>query len=488
MKKQLITLCLLASFLLAGCGNTTPATSTDTTAATGNDSVVTTAPEPEKDPLMDDLGEFDFDGYTYRVLSVKYDPAASFTLFDTQTINGELLNDTLYKRNREIEERFKIVFSASEDTYANNYKKLQNSVNSNSDEFDMIQVINRNAFSAGLAGQLADVEDMKYLNPEKDYYLKDINDQLSIAGKQFFYYTEESLHTFERPNCLVYNKDIAENYNLENFYELVRNGKWTLDKLYENAQKVSADLDGNGVYDAEDQYGFIGTADYMFASLYNGAGELTIRKGSDDIPYFAAISSDRFATIIDGILNQLNGGSHIRLHDQSKYTQTVEEFTANKSLFAATVVGRIATFREMESDYGLLPYPKFDEAQDRYYSRVIDGWLHVVPSTNPDPERTSVIMEALASGTARLFIPAYYENYISLRALRDEDSVEMLNLIKDTRIMDLGECPWYSNVRVKYSKDLLLKQTVQLASLNASIDTAVGKLIEDAVKTLNQLP
>ena len=64
----------------------------------------------------------------------------------------------------------------------------------------------------------------------------------------------------------------------------------------------------------------------------------------------------------------------------------------------------------------------------------------------------------------------------------------MLDLIKDTRIMDLGECPWYSNVRVKYSKDLLLKQTVQLASLNASIDTAVGKLIEDAVKTLNQLP
>ena len=65
MKKQLITLCLLASFLLAGCGNTTPATSTDTTAATGNDSVVTTAPEPEKDPLMDDLGECDFGGGTF---------------------------------------------------------------------------------------------------------------------------------------------------------------------------------------------------------------------------------------------------------------------------------------------------------------------------------------------------------------------------------------------------------------------------------------
>ena len=97
MKKQLITLCLLASFLLAGCGNTTPATSTDTTVATDNDSVVTTAPEPEKDPLMDDLGEFDFGGYTYRVLSVQYNPASSFTLFDTQTINGELLNDTLYK-------------------------------------------------------------------------------------------------------------------------------------------------------------------------------------------------------------------------------------------------------------------------------------------------------------------------------------------------------------------------------------------------------
>lgn len=487
MKKQLITVGLLLSMLTSvGCGSadnqpveTGDAPLPETTLAE------TTEPVEEVDPLMDDLGEFDFDGYPYRVLSVKYDPATAFTLFDTQTTNGDVLNDALYKRNREIEERFHIKFVSFEDTYKNNYSTLKNSVNSNSDEYDMIQVINRNAFSAALDGLLVPASEMTYLNPEKDYYMQELNEQLSIAGKNFFYYSDESIHTFERAACLIYNKEIAEDHGLENYYNLVREGKWTLDKLYADAQKVTSDLDGNGVYDKNDRFGLIGCADYVYPSLYNGAGVMTIRKDNEDIPYFAALGSDRFATVIDGILSQLNSGDHIRVTSKSNFKDSVADFANDSALFAGIVIGRLTNAREMESDYGLLPFPKYDETQEQYYSRVVDGWLHVVPATNPDPERTSVIMEALASGTARHIIPAYYDNVLSIRALRDEDSVEMLDLIRSTLVVDLGECPWYSTVRTKYSYDLLYDQKVQLASLNASLAPQVDALIENALKALD---
>ena len=497
MKKRLIVAGLaLLMLLTVGCNKTEDLLGENMTEVTGTaalsaatDAQTTvieqTEPIVEVDPLEDELGEFDFGGYTYRVLSCTYDPAAAFTMFDTEGITGDILNDAIYQRNREIEERFHIVFVASEGSYSSNYQTLTTSVSAGADEYDMIQVINRNAFSAGLAGQLASVDSMTYLNPSKAYYMQEMNNQLSISGKNFFYYSEESVHAFERACCLIFNKSLVEAYHLEDYYELVRTGKWTLEKFYSEAQKVAEDLDGNGVYNEADRYGIIGTADYLFASIYNGAGEMTVRKDNDDIPYFAAITSERFTNVIDQLLNEMNGGHHIRLNNKAKYDQTVSEFTANSALFAATVVGRVANVKEMTSDYGLLPFPKYDEGQEAYYSRVIDGWLHVVPATNPDPERTSVIMEALASGTAREFIPAYYDNVLSMRALRDEDSVEMLDLIRSTRVMDLGECPWFENVRKKYSYDLLFDQSIPLASLNASIEKSVNAVIKEAIQKLN---
>ena len=124
---------LLAALLLASCGSGT--TQTDGTSdSTGETS---TEPEETKDPLMDDLGEYDFGGYEYRVLSAEYDPNGTFVLFDTEEETGEVLVDSLYKRNREIEERFNIKFVASEDNYDNNFKTLRQTALAQEDAYDM---------------------------------------------------------------------------------------------------------------------------------------------------------------------------------------------------------------------------------------------------------------------------------------------------------------------------------------------------------------
>ena len=486
MKKRLITFVLLLTmFLSVGCSGDKQ---TDTKQPPDTASTVTTeAPETE-DLLNDELGEFDFNKYKFRVLSVTHNPANAFTQFDAETITGEIMNDALYKRNRELEKRFNFVFEPMDDSYANNFKRLKNAVGSQSDEFDMVQVINRNAFSAAVEGLLMPVDELTYLNPKKPYYMHEINNQMSIKGKNFFYYSEESVYTLERTNCLAFNYDIVEDNGLGDYYQLVRDKKWTLERLYSDAQKVTKDVDGNSIYDENDIYGLIGSSDWMFAGIYNGAGELTIRKNSDDIPYFASGSSERFANIIEELLNQLNSGPHIRVNGTSNRNETVKEFVADRALFAGLTIGYLQNCREMENDYGVLPYPLYDETQDQYYSRVLDGWLHVVPITNPDPVRTSVIMEALASASAKQIIPAYYDNVLSMRALRDEEGVEMLDLIRATRMLDMGECPWFSAVRSKYTTKLLYEQSVQLASLNASIEPAINALIESAVTAIDALP
>ena len=64
--------------------------------------------------------------------------------------------------------------------------------------------------------------------------------------------------------------------------------------------------------------------------------------------------------------------------------------------------------------------------------------LFLVPITNPDPERISVILEALCAEGYRSVIPAYYEVALQKKYTRDDLSVQMLDIIKEGRVFDIG--------------------------------------------------
>lgn len=466
---------LLAALLLASCGSGTAQTD-GTSDSTGETS---TEPEETKDPLMDDLGEYDFGGYEYRVLSAEYDPNGTFVLFDTEEETGEVLVDSLYKRNREIEERFNIKFVASEDNYDNNFKTLRQTALAQEDAYDMIMLINRNAFSVAVEGLLMPVSKLTHLNLEKDYYLHDINDALTINGKRFLVYSEESVYTFERAAVIAFNKKLADDLRIDDLYKSVEDGKWTNDMMFTYAEMATKDIDGDGTLTKDDQWGITGHNSYVYPTFWLSANETIIKKDKDDIPYINSMTSEKFDSIVSMLIDKRNSGKIFNTNDD--VGKVNEYFMNDKALFISTVVGRLFAFRDMKTDFGVIPYPKYDEAQDRYYTGVVDAWLHVVPVTNPDPERTSVIMEALASGSARYVFPAYYEKAMSQKVLRDEKSVEMMELIQSTRIIDMGQCPWNDTFVVPYLYQVILGQSDQLASLNASIKDKALATIQEAI-------
>ena len=135
---------------------------------------------------------------------------------------------------------------------------------------------------------------------------------------------------------------------------------------------------------------------------------------------------------------------------------------------------------------GILPLPKYDAAQEKYRSRVIDGWLHVVPASVSDPEYVGIIMEALAYESYKTVFPSYYENFVYYKILRDKESIEMMDLIKNTRMMDMGDVPFYDTVRSKYHSAVEQKSE-SFASITASIQPAAEKAIEEAVAKIKEL-
>ena len=86
------------------------------------------------------------------------------------------------------------------------------------------------------------------------------------------------------------------------------------------------------------------------------------------------------------------------------------------------------TLRECEVDVGILPYPKYDEAQENYISQDWGG-LMSVPNSISDPDMVGATMELLAWESSNEVLPSYYDITLSGKLSRDEDSRNMLELL-----------------------------------------------------------
>ena len=83
----------------------------------------------------------------------------------------------------------------------------------------------------------------------------------------------------------------------------------------------------------------------------------------------------------------------------------------------------LSQFRASEVIFGIVPGPKFDETQDRYYTSYSTYNLGVmaVPATAGDPARTGTVLEAMAAASVDTLSPAYYDICLNGKYIRDDE-------------------------------------------------------------------
>ena len=116
-------------------------------------------------------------------------------------------------------------------------------------------------------------------------------------------------------------------------------------------------------------------------------------------------------------------------------------FANDQVLFYSRYLCIIKKYRDMDTDFGVLPYPKFDEAQKEYYHTVAPyGCSFIcVPAVVEDVEMTGSVLEAMACESMYTVTPAYYDITLEGKQLRDDESAEMLDIILGSRVFDLGQ-------------------------------------------------
>lgn len=383
--------------------------------------------------ISDDLPEEDYEGYHFVILARdRGDFVADIGAGLAET--GDIVDDAIYKRNFNVENRFNIVLDANH--VGDPISELRKTVSSQDDAYQMMLGQAIEIGSAALEGNYLDwYEDLPYVNLEKPWYIGNAVDALSIENHAFIMAGEFDLSILRFTYCMFFNKKIAEDYNIENLYGLVNDGAWTLDKLDQVVAGVHEDLDGDGKITDQDLIGF--TTDFYSAAItyqyaFNNPVMTKTEQGIPEVTFLNGKMDDIVDKLIDFFYN--NEGS---LPGGWGFSGPI--WNAGHSLFLNGLFQGCISYRDLEFDFGIIPYPKWDEKQDTYYT-MSDGAhdLQSVPVTVANLDRASCIVEALNAESYKEVIPVYYDIALKVKYSRDEESVQVLDQLLSARTFDFG--------------------------------------------------
>ena len=435
--------------------------------------------QPADDKLVyDDVPELDFGGYEYRVLFGDFGERSGVHFYP-ETEEGEVLNDSVYRRNLKVQERFNVEFKAT--TVAGGGSgTLTKSVNAGSDDYDMIMVVDREAHTASERNLLYPINKLEYVDLSKPYWMQEVNRLISVGNKLDYAFSDEVLSVFENTIVVYFNKKMAQDLGLEDFYSLVRTGEWTFDRFFESARAGIKNVSGSEKMTDDDYWGIIADPG-LFYSFWINAGINTVEKDENDIPYFNLPGNERFFNVCQKGFDNLTVEGIYNANSSSAASNTF--FRNGRALFNVGLIMEMIDLRDMPDDFGALPFPKYDSVQERYYTRLGGGRPFVIPATNQRPDIAGAVMESMACETRNTVFPAYYESSLKNKFSRDLDTVEMLDLIRETSTWDFGCITWGQQIGGPLV-DIFAKKTNTIASWVEKNQEKIETLIQKSVDAI----
>ena len=430
-KKRTLAL-ILAALMTAGavsCGGNTADTGDGTKPDVSSDAATET-------PAMKYEFTKEFEGRTINVMNYA-DPWTSHSKIYPESEDGEPLNDAEYKAVRKLEEEMGITFVETNVNHEEYPTKVGNILASADDEYDIVYVSYQSLYKFATSGYLMNLLDADRLSLQSDWWIHENNELLAVNGKLYSAEGYSNLTVVDFINILMYNETLAEKVGLDAPYDLVKEGKWTLDKFAEYL-KAGASLNlGTDADDSDNIWTFDQPGNGSACSgLMVGAGEMTISCDSGKLVFDAG--SERFMNICEKIASVMTQNKDVMFNKEPYGVGTV--FKTGQALLAYGEITGTASLREANFAFGVLPNPKFDEAQERYYSR--KSWPSAsvaIPNAAKDAECSAAVADALTYLFYDMVWPVYRGKVLEQKQLRNEESIEMLDIILKSSAPDLSD-------------------------------------------------
>ena len=150
-----------------------------------------------------------------------------------------------------------------------------------------------------------------------------------------------------------------------------------------------------------------------------------------------------------------------------------------------SAIGNAVGLRDMESDFGVLPYPKYNPEDENYRNRNFGSSYFAIPITAKNLEMSAVVLEAQNFYSYRDVRPTYYETILKDKVARDQETAEMLDLVIDTCYID----PFFVyGTNLSYVADkpfnLIVSKSDTYASEMQRLEKPVSKQLDKLIEAI----
>jgi len=450
MKKttRILLLVLVACFIFASCDQT-PATGktgdvkpTGKTAQTADTGVGSTEEDPYK---FEPVAGLDFGGEDFTILVPISGGWSQYLDFTPTEKTEDAVSDANYERKQQLKELYNV--NITEIIGSSNVAedaKIDHKAGNNT--YDAIHVPTSLIGQLAQGGYLVDLKTLSSVHLENPWYNQNAVRQLSIGGKLFFTLGDISIVDNDGIATMMFHKGLIEENNLTSPYKYIQDDEWTFDNFYALCKGFASDANGDGNIDMMDNWGYLSAYSSMIGQLISCGVEMCT-KDENDLPVLS-IWSDRNAEIVEKVLEMYIDNTttfHVdqidknRTGGQSIYEYGNTMFMENRLLFRQTAMYRAIQCRQMEEDFGIIPYPKYDKEQKEYKHTFSTATpVIAILNTADDPESNGAVIEALSYYGRTIVLPEYKERLLKGIVSRDEESEFCLDIIFDSADYDLG--------------------------------------------------
>ena len=408
--------------------------------------------------------------YTANVPDVKYDGAEFIILTSyanedvkrpefggvgDEEIVEDVVNTAIKTRNDIVEDKLDIDIFENKIIDSNRwgsgatYTRISTALSSGALDFHMAAPSLFNSATLAQNGYLEDMMQLEYLHElSESWWHKHFVNEVSLFGKVFYTSGDISFYNFNATAAILFNKELFAEYEIEDPYQLVKDKQWTLDKLREiQTIEFSSDIDANNIIDYNDKVSITSSNDMMWAQFFGCGGRIVSKNGEGE-PYLS-IWSETNNNYVNKIVEIMQDTRNIILADD--YFGVVdwpgelvqETFTSGRALMHIGSIATVDATSDMAYEFGILPYPLYDENQEDYYS-FLNPWVGgsvCIPFGHDDEtlEYISIVMETMGAEGKNEITPQFYEVALKRQKTRDDDSQEMLDIISSTVGCDFGQ-------------------------------------------------
>ena len=448
----LLVMVLLASFVLGACDQgDNPPNVTDNGTGTGTQPAGSEGTTKWIDTLPGDLK---YDGYDFVVgwsNAWGYNEIA-FTYEDAL---GDTINAEIYERNMLTEEKLGITVS---DYHMGDWDAVgdvleEMSMLGDDAPFTVYCASTWFLLTSSLNDYLLPMNTIESIDYNNPWWDSEVIDMYSLDTDTFYFISGDINYNDDYAlQCLYFNKKLMTEYQLELPYQKVKDGDWTLDVFNTYLKTFPVD-NGDSVLDENDVYGIV-TNKGALMQFANGFGDtfIVFENGVASIN-----DSEKMFEVVDTVVGRLFSASNtgnVIVERAFGYEVGNQIFKQGKSLFTGGMIGSILDYRyNMEDDFGVVPYPKYNEQQDKYWASLNTayGTAYAIMKSDANTERTGTILDVMGYYSQDTITKEIVEKNAIYKGSRDDDTADMLNMLFDCKIYDLGG--WGTEI---YEKGMLI--------------------------------